>query len=116
MKYKSPTLETNTGIVTGLEVQTKDEQWIGFEPRPSSFLIMSGDALMVWSNDRIRSLYHRVLMSGNELRYWLGLFTFNVGIMEVPEELFNDEHPSQYKPFWILLLLNGPIIQTKSSV
>ncbi|KAK2975773.1 hypothetical protein RJ640_014596, partial [Escallonia rubra] len=116
MKYKVPTEgESNIGVeahqdksfltilhsnqVNGLEVQTKDGEWIGLEPRPSSFVVMAGDAFMVWSNGRIPSPNHRVLMSGDQARYSLALFSFNDGVIQVPEEVVDDEHPLQFKPF-----------------
>lgn len=65
MKYRGPEkdednlgcdIHTDKGFITvlhqnqvsGLEVKTKDGQWIGFEPSsPSSFIVMAGDALLV---------------------------------------------------------------------
>lgn len=63
-KYTSPKLnESNIGLqihtdktfvtvlqqneVDGLEVETKSGEWIGFENKPSSFVIIAGDAFMV---------------------------------------------------------------------
>ncbi|KAJ4718233.1 2-oxoglutarate-dependent dioxygenase [Melia azedarach] len=85
--------------VKGLELRTKDGDWIHFEPSPNSFVVIAGDVCMAWSNDRIRSCYHRVIVDGPEVRYALGLFSFLTGIIQTPEELVDEEHPLQYKPF-----------------
>lgn len=64
MKYRGPQ-KNETGIATschtdksfitilhqnevcGLEVQTKDGEWICVKPPPSSYIVMAGDALLV---------------------------------------------------------------------
>ncbi|XP_050383498.1 probable 2-oxoglutarate-dependent dioxygenase AOP1 [Argentina anserina] len=85
--------------VNGLEVKTKHgEQWIGFDASPNSFIFMTGDGFQVWSNDRIQPCLHRVTMSANAVRYSVLLSTFHNGIITVPEELIDDEHPLKYKP------------------
>ena len=64
MKYKGPeTTETKLGLtartdknivtilyqnqVEGLELQTKDGEWINVQPSPDSFIVMIGDSLLV---------------------------------------------------------------------
>lgn len=92
--------------VPGLEIQTTDGKWIGFDPSPSSFMFLAGDAFMVWSNDRIHPCIHRVMMGANEARYSFGLATHQKGVMHTPKELVDEEHPLQYKPFDHLGYLN----------
>uniref|UniRef100_A0A2N9I9X9 Fe2OG dioxygenase domain-containing protein n=1 Tax=Fagus sylvatica TaxID=28930 RepID=A0A2N9I9X9_FAGSY len=116
LKYRSPHLnETNRGLIAhtdktflsilhqnhvgGLELKIKDEEWTTFKPSPSSFIIMAGDALKAWSNERMQSPYHQVMLNGNETRYSLGFFSFINGMLHIPKELVDEEHPPRYKPF-----------------
>ncbi|TKY53411.1 2-oxoglutarate-dependent dioxygenase AOP1.2 [Spatholobus suberectus] len=104
---KSFTTILHQNHVNALMVETRNGNWIDVDfCSPTSFVVMAGDALMAWSNDRIKSPNHKVLMNGNETRYSLGLFAFYRGILKVPEELIDEEHPLQYKPFDHLALLN----------
>ncbi|XP_008228619.1 PREDICTED: probable 2-oxoglutarate-dependent dioxygenase AOP1 [Prunus mume] len=118
MKYKGPqTNETKLGLnahtdknivtilyqnqVDGLEVQNKDGKWINVKPSPDSFIAMIGDSLYAWTNGRLHSPYHRVMMSGNEARYSTGLFSIPKEgyIIKAPEEVVDEEHPLLFKPF-----------------
>ncbi|PKI62056.1 probable 2-oxoglutarate-dependent dioxygenase AOP1 [Punica granatum] len=118
MKYKGPhTPETKLGLnahtdknivtilyqnqVEGLEIQTKDGEWISFKPSPESFIVMIGDSLYAWANARLHSPNHRIMMSGNETRYSAGLFSIPKAgyIIKAPDELVDEEHPLLFKPF-----------------
>ncbi|KAI3455376.1 hypothetical protein Pfo_012039 [Paulownia fortunei] len=86
--------------VKGLEIKTKNGDWILVDPSPSSFIVMAGDACMAWTNGRIEPSTHRVIIQGSEERYSLGLFSFIKDVkIQVPEELVDDDHPLQFKPF-----------------
>ncbi|XP_038898684.1 probable 2-oxoglutarate-dependent dioxygenase AOP1 [Benincasa hispida] len=87
-------------LISGLQVQSLDDQWIDIQPSGHCyFIVMAGDALMAWSNERIRSCRHRVIMRGEETRYSIGMFSFKNGTIAVPEELVDDANPLRYKPF-----------------
>ncbi|KAK9946102.1 hypothetical protein M0R45_011579 [Rubus argutus] len=60
--------------VSGLEVETKDGQWVKLSLSPRSFVFVVGDSLMAWSNGRMHSVKHRVMMRGEKERYSLGAF------------------------------------------
>ncbi|VVB00409.1 unnamed protein product [Arabis nemorensis] len=92
--------------VNGLEVKSKDGEWISLQLPPKSYVVMAGDISMGWSNDRIRSCEHRVTMEGDKTRYTLGLFSFVTGTVSVPEDLVDNEHPLMYKPFDNIALIN----------
>ncbi|KAB1214331.1 putative 2-oxoglutarate-dependent dioxygenase AOP1 [Morella rubra] len=97
----------HTNHVKGLEIKTKDGELIGFDPSPTSFILLAADAFQVWSNDRIRSCKHRVMLIEDESRYTIGLFAFQDGTIHLPEELVDEEHPLKYKPFNGLEFLNA---------
>ncbi|PWA40908.1 oxoglutarate/iron-dependent dioxygenase [Artemisia annua] len=116
MKYRPPVEnETNMGFVphtdkdfitvlhqngvNGLEVKARDGEWFSVELVPSSYIVMSGDAAMAWSNERLYSPFHRVTMNGKESRYSIAQFSFLEGIIETPKEFVDEEHPLLYKPF-----------------
>ncbi|PON89436.1 Oxoglutarate/iron-dependent dioxygenase [Trema orientale] len=86
--------------VQGLQIKTKDGKWIDVQPSASSFIVIAGDALKAWSNDRVRACEHHVIINlENKERYSIGLFTFIKGVIHVPKELVTDEYPLRYKPF-----------------
>ncbi|GMH03719.1 hypothetical protein Nepgr_005558 [Nepenthes gracilis] len=115
-KYRAPRkTETNLGAfphsdksfltilrqnqVNGLEIQTKEGDWIKYEPPAQSFLVMAGEAFLAWSNNRIHAPIHRVIMTEKTARYSIVLFAFSNDLVITPEELVDDEHPLRFKPF-----------------
>ncbi|KAK2997293.1 hypothetical protein RJ639_026575, partial [Escallonia herrerae] len=92
MKYKAPTEgESNIGSMAWKCKQRME--WIGLEPRPSSFVVMAGNAFMD-TVSQPSSAHER-----DQARYSLALFSFNDGVIQVPEEVVDDEHPLKFKPF-----------------
>ncbi|CAJ2673363.1 unnamed protein product [Trifolium pratense] len=115
-KYRTPQVgESNLGVaphadasfitilnqkVEGLEVKLKNGDWCEVGASPSLFLVMAGDALTVWSNDRIPACAHRVFINSKIERYSTGILSYASKIMEPQEELVDEEeHPLRYKPF-----------------
>ncbi|KAM3308122.1 putative 2-oxoglutarate-dependent dioxygenase AOP1 [Capsicum chacoense] len=119
MNYKAPqSSETKLGLsahtdknivtllcqnqVKGLQVLTKDGQWINVDPTPNTFTVMIGDCLHEWTNGRLHSPYHRVMMTGNEEMYSVGLFSIPNKVrymIQASQDLVDEEHPLLYKPF-----------------
>ncbi|XP_022777201.1 2-oxoglutarate-dependent dioxygenase AOP3-like [Durio zibethinus] len=86
--------------VAALQIKTKDGNWIGVEPSGSMFVVMAGDAFLAWSNGRIHSPIHRVIMeAAKKERYSLALFSFSGETIVTPEELVDEAHPLLFKPF-----------------
>ncbi|KAK7336498.1 hypothetical protein VNO77_17040 [Canavalia gladiata] len=119
MKYNGPqTNEAKSGLqehtdkniltilcqnhIDGLEVQTKSGEWIKYKPSTSnSFIVLIGDSFYAWTNGWLHTPIHRVMMTGNETRFSIGLFTVPKQgvIIEAPQELVTEDHPLLFKPF-----------------
>ncbi|KDP37378.1 hypothetical protein JCGZ_06832 [Jatropha curcas] len=85
--------------VNGLEIQTKNGEWVDVDLSSfSNFLVMAGEGIMGWSNNRIDACDHRVTINSKEKRLSIGLFSYVKGIIKVPEEFVDEEHPLMYKP------------------
>ncbi|MBA0752627.1 hypothetical protein Gogos_001440 [Gossypium gossypioides] len=88
--------------ISGLEIEVNDGQWIKLTNlSPSSFVFIVGDPLKAWSNGRLKSVNHRVMMSGDKDRYSIAAFVIpNEGtIIKAPKELIDDQHPQLFKEF-----------------
>ena len=64
--------------IGGLEVQTRDGQWVAAPPIPGTVVVNVGDAMQRWTNDRLSSTRHRVAVpTGDDAgrsRYSVALF------------------------------------------
>ncbi|GMI65311.1 hypothetical protein like AT1G52820 [Hibiscus trionum] len=87
--------------VHGLEIRTRDGEWIDIKPSPKSFIIMNGESLGAWLNGRLSAPYHRVVTKGNKVRYSVAFFANPRGgyRVKVPEELVDDKNGLLFKPF-----------------
>ncbi|KDP37370.1 hypothetical protein JCGZ_06824 [Jatropha curcas] len=85
--------------VSGLQIKPKNGEWLDVHLASSDFLVLAGEGIMGWSNDRIDGCDHRVTIKSKEKRFSVGLFSFDKGIMQVPKEFVDDDHPLMYKPF-----------------
>ena len=57
--------------------------------------------MQAWSNNRIPSVKHRVIVKGQQSRVSLAFFTMFPDEMEIdaPPELVDNEHPRRYRAF-----------------
>ncbi|MBA0873282.1 hypothetical protein Goshw_000270 [Gossypium schwendimanii] len=88
--------------IPGLEIEVNDGQWMKLTNlSPSSFVFMVGDPLKAWSNGRLKSTNHKVMMSGDKDRFSIAAFIMpNEGtIIKTPKELIDEEHPQLFKDF-----------------
>ncbi|GLJ30271.1 hypothetical protein SUGI_0598720 [Cryptomeria japonica] len=100
---------TDLGVMTilyndqvgGLEMRSKQGEWFSVKSLATSFTVIMGDALKIWSNDRCWSVEHRVAYGGREPRLSVAFFWNFSEEIEVyaPEELIDEHYPRHYKPF-----------------
>ncbi|KAK5773317.1 probable 2-oxoglutarate-dependent dioxygenase AOP1 [Gossypium arboreum] len=88
--------------IPGLEIEVNDGQWIRLTNlSSSSFVFVVGDPLMAWSNGRLKSAKHRVVIRGDKDRFSIAAFVLpNKGtIIKTPKELMDEQHPRVFKDF-----------------
>lgn len=125
MRYKAPECNTSEvalkahtdksaltilyqNSVHGLEVLSKEDNWLPVVPSPGSLTVFIGDGLKAWSNGRLHAVKHRVVMRGDKTRYSFAMFTppKEAVVMEAPKELIDEEHPQLFRPFKYVDFLN----------
>ncbi|CAH1420647.1 unnamed protein product [Lactuca virosa] len=87
--------------IQGLEIRTKDGDWITVNVSPNSFVVMAGESFNVLSNGRLHAPFHRVVMNASKTRLSVGLFSLpKIGTtVKPPKEMVDEEHPLLFKPF-----------------
>lgn len=86
--------------VHGLEVQTRDGEWILVKPSPTSLVVMVGNALRAWTNERLHAPFHRITVAGDVTRYSAILFSVPDFMIQAPGELVDEDHPSRFKDYY----------------
>ncbi|KAL4580403.1 hypothetical protein LXL04_016594 [Taraxacum kok-saghyz] len=86
--------------IGGLQIKTKDGDWIEVKPSPSSFIVIATDPFTAWTNGRIEGPCHRVIMKGDQERFSVSLFSFIKDLkIKTPQKLIDEEHPQLFKEF-----------------
>ncbi|KAJ0755484.1 putative isopenicillin N synthase [Helianthus annuus] len=61
---------------------------------------MAGDVCTAWTNGRMEAPVHRVMMEGKKDRFSMVVSSYIRDLeIQAPQELVDEEHPMQYKPF-----------------
>lgn len=58
----------------GLQVQSREGEWLAVPPVEGTLLVNVGDLLARWSNDRFKSTLHRVVNSSGKERFSMAVF------------------------------------------
>ncbi|XP_024969851.1 probable 2-oxoglutarate-dependent dioxygenase AOP1 [Cynara cardunculus var. scolymus] len=87
--------------IQGLEIRTKDGDWLTVNVSPNSFVVMAGESFNVLSNGRLHAPFHRVVMNDKKTRLSVGLFSLpKIGsLVKPPKEMVDEEYPLLFKPF-----------------
>jgi isopenicillin N synthase-like dioxygenase len=106
---------TDHGVITvlwqdangGLEVQTRDGEWLPAPPVPGTFVVNIGDLMARWTNGRFRSTPHRVINRSGRDRHSIPFF-FNPDFETVidPKDLPGVSEGSEVLP----PVISGPYL------
>ena len=84
----------------GLEVRTREGDWIRPPPVRGSFVVNTGEMLTRYSNDRFIATPHRVINANNDLRHAIPFFcgpSLDAVIRPVPS-CVGPDNPPRYEP------------------
>ncbi|XP_031268899.1 gibberellin 20-oxidase-like protein [Pistacia vera] len=87
--------------IGGLQMRSKDGQWMDICPCENSLVVNIGDLLQAWSNGRLRSSEHRVVLKRQVNRLSLAFFWCfeDKKVILAPEEVVGEGSLRIYKPF-----------------
>jgi len=87
--------------VSGLDVKTKEGEWVRVNPVPGSYIINCGDIIQVWTNDKYESSEHRAAVTSTKARYSIPFFLYPAHYTEIKplDELVSEDDPPKYNGF-----------------
>ncbi|KAJ8772324.1 hypothetical protein K2173_027501 [Erythroxylum novogranatense] len=85
----------------GLQVRSKEGLWMDINPCPDTLVVNIGDLMHAWSNAKLRSSEHRVVLSRNVNRFSLAFFWCfdDEKLISAPIEVVGEGKGSVFKPF-----------------
>ncbi|KAJ4758610.1 2-oxoglutarate-dependent dioxygenase-related family protein [Rhynchospora pubera] len=84
--------------VEGLEVRTKDEEWLRVVPSPDTFTVMLGEAMTVLTNGRYHAPIHRVSVNQKRYSVLFSCFPKEGYLIQTPQDIVDEDHPLQFNP------------------
>ncbi|KAJ1408624.1 Oxoglutarate/iron-dependent dioxygenase [Sesbania bispinosa] len=87
--------------IGGLQVRSNEGEWIDISPSEGTLVVNIGDMLQAWSNDKLRSSEHRVVLKHPVNRFSLAFFWCfeDDKVILAPDEVIGEGHKRNYKPF-----------------
>lgn len=87
--------------IGGLQVKSRDGKWMDILPSEGTLVVNIGDVFQAWSNDKLRSSEHRVVLRKLVNRFSLAFFWCfeDEKIVLTPDEVLGKENSRIYKPF-----------------
>lgn len=85
----------------GLQVRSKEGKWMDISPCEGTLVVNIGDLLQAWSNERLRSSEHRVVLKQRVNRFSLAFFWCfeDEKVIYAPDEVVGKGSMRIYKPF-----------------
>ncbi|KAH6828126.1 2-oxoglutarate and oxygenase superfamily protein [Perilla frutescens var. hirtella] len=87
--------------IGGLQVRSKEGQWMDITPCKNTLVVNIGDLMQAWSNGMFVSSQHRVILRNNVNRFSIAFFWCfeDEKLILAPEEVVGEGNFRLYKPF-----------------
>ena len=86
----------------GLEIESKNGEWVEAPPIPGTFIINLGDLMQIWSDGEFSSTPHRVINRSGADRYSIPFFAnprWNVPVKPLIGDLESDDNGESYEQY-----------------
>ncbi|XP_047182957.1 gibberellin 20-oxidase-like protein, partial [Vigna umbellata] len=90
--------------IGGLQVKSHEGKWIDISPSEGTLVVNIGDMMQAWSNDKLRSSEHRVVLKQPLNRFSLAFFWCfeDEKVVMAPDEVVGEGNKRMYNPFQCL--------------
>ncbi|KAI3471147.1 hypothetical protein Pfo_027810 [Paulownia fortunei] len=87
--------------IGGLQVRSKEGQWMDINPHENTLVVNIGDLMQAWSNGKFMSSEHRVVLRENVNRFSIAFFWCfeDDKVIFAPKEVVGEGNLRLYKPF-----------------